>query len=380
MGMCYLLALLLSVVWYASVVAAVSPPIALCTPHRDDVPKHVGKAQDRGTTAYWVAIRGGVTTSSQRAALAARQRRQETNHFVLVNAVIYAGLLSAMAKWGVVNFVVAVNGFVYYGWQVTLLGGACFEYLLGGSRRQKNQSPTYYQPNEDDEKNPVAFMQRHFLQPLPWKKLRASPFSAFGSVFSHIDHGHIAANLSAFATFAGLPDKVLGGHAFAHLYLISSLCSSLFSSFSHECGMTSSHATSSLGASGAISGVISWVCLHTWKRGRSILISGEKVDPLMLLLLYVSGDLSGLFRSSTLWWIYKLLDEELLGGENFSSVRHEKDDGPKEGVGYAAHIGGMLGGALFFALNTLFEAAMASKLSRYGRFRHRHRHRFRKWF
>jgi membrane associated rhomboid family serine protease len=208
-------------------------------------------------------------------------------------------------------------------------------------------------------------MQRHFLQPLPWKRLRASPFSAFGSVFSHIDHGHIAANLSSFAAFASVADKVLGDMRFAHLYLISSLCSSVFSSFSHECGMTSSHAASSLGASGAINGVISWVCLHAWKSGRGILISGEKVDPLMLLLLFVSGDLSGLLRSSKLWQIYRLLEEEVLGGESSSSVKHDKDDGPKEGVGYAAHIGGMLGGALFFALNCLFEAAMAFKLSRY---------------
>jgi membrane associated rhomboid family serine protease len=364
-------ALLLSATWVANVVAAVSPPIALRTPHRNDLSKHVGKAQDRGTTAYWPAIRGGFTTSSQRAALAARERRQETNQFVLVNAVIYAGLLSAMAKWGVVNFVLAVNVFVFFGWQVTLLGGACFEFPLGGSRRQKEQSPTWRHPSE--------FMARHFLQPLSWESLRASPFSAFGSVFSHIDHGHIAGNLSAFVTFASLADKVLEDMRFAHLYLISALCSSLCSSFLHECDMTSSHATSSLGASGAISGVISWVCLHTWKRGRSISISGEKVNPLMLLLLYVSGDLSGLFRSSTLWWIHKLLDEEILGGEKFSSARHDKDDGPKEGVGYAAHIGGMLGGALFFAFNCLFEAAMASKLSRYRRFRQRHRRGFRKW-
>jgi hypothetical protein len=39
----------------------------------------------------------------------------------------------------------------------------------------------------------------------------------------------------------------------------------------------------------------------------------------MLLLLYVSGDLSGLFRSHTLWSIYKLLDEEVLGEEIFST-------------------------------------------------------------
>jgi hypothetical protein len=28
-----------------------------------------------------------------------------------------------MTKWGAVNFVLAVNGFVYYGWQVTLSVG-----------------------------------------------------------------------------------------------------------------------------------------------------------------------------------------------------------------------------------------------------------------
>jgi membrane associated rhomboid family serine protease len=135
--------------------------------------------------------------------------------------------------------------------------------------------------------------------------------------------------------------------------------------------MTSSQATSGMGASGAISGVISYVCLHTWKRGRSILFSGEEVDPLMLLLLlYVSGDLSGLFRSKSLLRIYNLLKEEVLGEESVSGAKHDKDDGPKEGIGYSAHIGGMLGGALFFALNCLFDAAMAFTMSRYEQFRH----------
>jgi hypothetical protein len=78
----------------------------------------------------------------------------------------------------------------------------------------------------------------------------------------------------------------------------------------------------------------------------------------MLLLLYVSGDLSGLFRSRTLWSIYKLLDDEVLG-EEISTDSHDKNDGPEEGVGYAAHIGGRLVVHYFFALN-LFEAATAS--------------------
>jgi hypothetical protein len=40
------------------------------------------------------------------------------------------------------------------------------------------------------------------------EKTRASPFFRVCSVFSHIDHGHIAANLSAFATFASIADGV----------------------------------------------------------------------------------------------------------------------------------------------------------------------------
>lgn len=105
-----------------------SPPIARCTPHREDASNHVGFAQGRKKSADWEAIRGGVTISSRRVALA-RRRRRETNHFVLVNTLIYVGLFSAMATWGVVNFVLAVNTFVYFGWQAT-----CFE-LLGDARR-----------------------------------------------------------------------------------------------------------------------------------------------------------------------------------------------------------------------------------------------------
>jgi membrane associated rhomboid family serine protease len=253
MRMRCLLALLLSAAWFASVVAAVSPPIPPCIRHRDDMVKHVRKAQDRGPTANWATIRGGVAISSRRAAIAAsvaRRRRKETNQFMLANAVIYVGLFSAMVKWGVMNLVLALNASVFCGWQVLLLGEAYFERLLGDARLDH-------------------FMIRHFIRPLSRKKLRASPFSAFGSVFSHIRYGHIAANLDAFLTYDLDADKVLGNMRFAHLYLISSLCSFVFSCVWHECGMTSSHATGlgSLGASGAINEVMSWVCLQTWNRG-----------------------------------------------------------------------------------------------------------------
>ncbi len=80
-----------------------------------------------------------------------------------------------------------------------------------------------------------------------------------------------------------------------------------------------------------------------------MLVSGAKADPLMFLLLHVGGDVSGLFRSD-----------------------------PLDNVGYAAHIGGMFGGVLFFALDHFFETVMASKLSRYGRVLRRHRRRIRK--
>jgi hypothetical protein len=59
----------------------------------------------------------------------------------------------------------------------------------------------------------------------------------------------------------------------------------------------------------------------------------------MFLLLHVGEDVCGLFGMSS-------------------------SGGPKEGVGNAAHIGGMLGGVLFFALDCLFEAATASSCLR----------------
>jgi membrane associated rhomboid family serine protease len=49
-------------------------------------------------------------------------------------------------------------------------------------------------------------------------------------------------------------------------------------------------------------------------------------------------------------------------GRNFLHRCHDKNDGPEEGVGYAAHIGGMLGGALFFCIAYL--SCNGFKLSR----------------
>ena len=200
-----------------------------------------------------------------------------------------------------------------------------------------------------------GLMEHGFLAPSGWPKLRARPVALFGSAFSHIDLDHISSNLLALR-MCNAAEGWLGPARFAHLYLTSALTSRAFCCYWHRRAPASKRAKArfSLGASGAISGVMAWYCIECFKRGATFEVNGQQVSPLLFWALYVAMDVSGLLR---LGMVQSLLSRYLDGLMGAREKDEKSDDGEvgssaaskmaKAEVGYDAHLGGALAGLLW---------------------------------
>lgn len=370
-----------------------------------------------------------------------RQCQKETNRFLAVNAIVYLGLLVAMTKTGVEQFVPAVNIGVTVMWWVVALAGkpikSLFQAIFGHKEKNafrcddlvgddehvivikvqrgntlewpddlicvgvdngwtdaersmldqadteekarylmkrrpktitlkfvKERSVISFVHKKAAEDTAQDFMEKYFLQSQDWRQLRKQPFSMFGAAFSHIDIAHLSANLSTFSTFSRYAVQRLGNFKFALLYLFC-----IFSSTAFDClSLGTKEGKSGLGASGAITGVVSWWCFSmNLVDGRALTVKGKKVNPLVVLLIYVLQDALGLFRlngtevhPSLVTLLVQLVKDEFgldMGELGLETDNHKQDKNkPKEHVGYAAHIGGYLGGMIFFALNLACES------------------------
>jgi membrane associated rhomboid family serine protease len=218
------------------------------------------------------------------------------------------------------------------------------------------------------------FMKKHFLQPEQWPQFRKQPFSMFGAVFSHVDVAHLLANLSTFRVFALYAERRLGNLKFALLYLSCILSSTAFACWQSD----AKKAQHGLGASGAITGVLSWCCISmNVVDGTPLRIQGKEVNSLIVLLLYVLQDALGLFRingngvnSAVVALLLGTVEAQL--GLGTVGDKKEKMKLAEANVGYAAHLGGYLGGMIFFALNLACEMvpvylAESRRRSRYRR-------------
>jgi membrane associated rhomboid family serine protease len=177
-------------------------------------------------------------------------------------------------------------------------------------------------------------MERTFLAPPGgWRRLRLQPFVLYGSVFSHMSIDHIMGNLGALQ-MCHEAEEWLGTAKFAHLYLTSGLIASVFRCIWQQYDPRADGAPS-LGASGAISGVMAWWCIECFKRGKKFVINNHRVSPLVFWATYVAIDLSGMLRLGAAQNVlYKL-------------VGHKRKGEPRGEVGYDAHIGGAIAGLLW---------------------------------
>ncbi len=234
-----------------------------------------------------------------------RKERKETLRFISINALLYLGLYRSMLLFGVKKFVVGSNIAIFLTW---LLAVHCSNFGL------------------------LLVMSKIFLTRTdsPWKHLKRQPFSLFGGAFSHLSLGHILFNGCAFLQLCGTVEKWLGRCKLAHLYLFSIAISELTCCWwdSKKKDETESYST---GASGAICGVVALYFLEAWRRGYSFVLLGGllQLNPLSALFTIVLSD--------TVLFAYEK-----------SKTAVEKQ--PKTKTDVTAHLGGFLGGLLFYLL------------------------------
>ena len=194
-------------------------------------------------------------------------------------------------------------------------------------------------------------MKGTFLAPPGgWRRLRSQPFALFGSVFSHMSIDHIVGNLGTLQ-MCHEAEEWLGTANFAHLYLTSGLMASFFSCIWQQYGPRATRKSDlpSLGASGAISGVITWWCIQCFKRGDELVLNDRTISPLVFWAAYVAVDMSGLLRLGAAQKVLDAYLNNLLGHEE-----EEDNDKPRGEVGYDAHIGGAVAGLLWQVPSLLF--------------------------
>jgi membrane associated rhomboid family serine protease len=198
------------------------------------------------------------------------------------------------------------------------------------------------------------FMKSTFLAPLKWSKLRSRPLALFGSVFSHMDLEHISGNM-AMLSLCSEAESWLGTSKFAHLYLLSGVlgkCAAcLWAESSLGMVQEGGRGSESLGASGAVNGVVAWWCIQNCKMGKKISFHNDKrIDPLLFWVLFVAIDASGLLRLGFAKSVFESVLGKLVGLSDTDTEPKMKKKEQKDNIGHGAHLGGALGGALFHVL------------------------------
>lgn len=244
---------------------------------------------------------------------------------LLRTAVVFSYALShALAASGdeVVSLIAVANGIVYFAWQVA---------LSSKSRR------------------PLHWMRSHFLLNYDFKSRRVRPFSMILSEFSHADKAHLAANMGTLWAFGPEAVSILGHKGFARLYsggaLASAVSSCLWPTMAPKFGIQEARCGTCLGASGALSAVVTYVCMHNSKSVVAIpspswlqLLCGWSDAREIKLPLGVAGLL---WLATDLWGLFKL------------NIFFNLNDTGAPKIGYSAHVGGALFGVFFYAVSSL---------------------------
>jgi membrane associated rhomboid family serine protease len=317
-----------------------------------------------------IGLRGGRTSDDEKNAA-----------FAIANAAVYAALYLGMTTFGGIHFITAACWAVWTLWQASVCEDLVEytlshpkEMLLGVASSLLNVSvannDTDADSNADEEqshngtapgplrnatrsffKRVGQYMEGAFLAPSAWRRMRARPMALFGSAFSHIDVDHISGNLVALR-MCGVAETWLGTHRFAHLYLTSALLSQCFCCVWHKhtprvFKKVGHHNRQGLGASGAISGVMAWYCIESFKRGHNFMVNGREVSPLWFWALYVAIDLLGLLRLGLVQKVVETYLGQLMGSSKDDAKEDEGGRRPRGEVGYDAHLGGAIAGLLW---------------------------------
>jgi hypothetical protein len=129
--------------------------------------KSTAPVQQRCLAFDLLDLRGGGRTS-----LIRRKRQKETKRFFAVNAVMYLGLLLAMAQTGVFEFVELVNISVFAMWWISFAVKpikALIQNIVGHKEtsacQRQDKKSIVSSALKKTESSVQDFMQKHFLQP-----------------------------------------------------------------------------------------------------------------------------------------------------------------------------------------------------------------------
>ncbi|GMH62169.1 hypothetical protein TrST_g5486 [Triparma strigata] len=191
-------------------------------------------------------------------------------------------------------------------------------------------------------------MEIIFLSPNKWSGrdgMLTRPLSFFASAFSHNTLGHIVTNMVTLYHMRALIGS-LGARRFSQLYLFSIITSEVVNLCWYEFG-PSVKWSQGHGASGALSGLLAF-CLITTDSQSYYNYANFKVNKaLVSCLALFSDDIAGMLKSQEIFGLGWLLRKEVFGEEKTFEESSEEFKKNLGRVGFAAHIGGALGGALF---------------------------------
>lgn len=168
--------------------------------------------------------------------------------------------------------------------------------------------------------NDYAFLDRYKFQ--VGRALGEEKFRLFTSGFLHVDWMHLIFNMYALYLFGDIVAKILGTNDFVIIYLVSLLAGNLYSLIYHK----DEPYYSAVGASGAVSGIVY----------SSILLYPAMELYLFFIPIPIPGYVFAL--GYILYFIYGM--KKQLGN-----------------IGYAAHLGGAIGG---FAVTLLLNPVLFS--------------------
>lgn len=206
----------------------------------------------------------------------------------------------------------------------------------------------------------ISGVLEHCIAPYPWRELVTKPLSVFFSAFSHMGIDHLSSNLAALHVVGPTVLHRLGASVFSHLYLMCILASTLVSCAWSEVSSNllnrKTDVLGSLGASGAISGILGWYYLSS-SRHEYVMVGNNKVKPLTVLVVFILSDVCGLLE---LTGLAHILEKILLSeGKSFAHVidwifegdNYKKMKGKSEkNIGFANHLGGYLFSVLFYLM------------------------------
>lgn len=125
-----------------------------------------------------------------------------------------------------------------------------------------------------------GFTEMFLLNESSWTQ----PWRFVSAVFLHGDVAHLFYNLFALVLFGSMLEKTVGSKRFLVVFFISGILANLFSVNFYD---------SSLGASGAIFGVIA--CLTVIRPGMAVWAFGMPMPLFIASLLWMGGDLLGAY-------------------------------------------------------------------------------------